>query len=653
MKKIIILTAIVFLACAGLSFAAQNSITTYLRAGNMANELQGSQVQASDFVQHGTSGSIAGSLATNNLTVGNNLNDTAGSIIYGGDSDVGFCANGVCNFGIGIRVYFEFTFETPDTSSNSQAQADGFTFFLINGTNNSSNSTGGAPVGTSMGELLGYGGPGVTDGNGLQPPKMGIEFDTYPNSGTGSICQSNSRNDAPDNHMALMFWGNNNYGTTTCSGGGLENRYDDNVHGAGTSTDPPVNSMIGDGLGGYYSVAKGTSTYNWLEDGQLHRFRMEVTRATVPVNGTYAYNIKAWVDCGYNSNSQFCPTAQLTAYQNLTTSYSSATNSIAPQINRTVNLTAANHTLFNTILFGFGYATGGSTDTIAFQNFNVYFPVNNCGYGATPTSATYGSSGTGSTPGNISVFATSGCQWTATSDSPSWLTLTACGSGTLNSGTCTETSSGTVTYNVAANNCPARSGNINYGDSITTQAFNVTQSAGTPLAITTASLPSGRKGVAYTSTTMAASGGLTPYTWSSTGLPAGLTMTSAGVISGTPTTQAPYTPTITVTDSCPQTANQTYSVCIKTNGNYTIYNSTGATIYRQSGTTCTNGNSIVNGGTYAIAYNGAAVTFYSSRGSGNACQGTSISISGAQAEAVNADCDSSVQINSSWQLVDY
>ena len=42
MKKIIILTAIVFLACAGLSFAAQKSMTKYMRAGNMAASLTGS-----------------------------------------------------------------------------------------------------------------------------------------------------------------------------------------------------------------------------------------------------------------------------------------------------------------------------------------------------------------------------------------------------------------------------------------------------------------------------------------------------------------------------------------------------------------------------------------------------------------------------------
>ncbi len=54
--------------------------------------------------------------------------------------------------------------------------------------------------------------------------------------------------------------------------------------------------------------------------------------------------------------------------------------------------------------------------------------------------------------------------------------------------------------------------------------------------ITTTSLPNGQVGTAY-STTLAASGGTSPYTWSLTAgtLPAGLSLSASGVISGTPT----------------------------------------------------------------------------------------------------------------------
>ncbi|MFN8639973.1 MAG: putative Ig domain-containing protein, partial [Dehalococcoidia bacterium] len=58
-----------------------------------------------------------------------------------------------------------------------------------------------------------------------------------------------------------------------------------------------------------------------------------------------------------------------------------------------------------------------------------------------------------------------------------------------------------------------------------------------PPAIAPASLPGGQVGVAY-SQTLSASGSTAPYTWtvSAGSLPAGLTLSTAGVISGSPTT---------------------------------------------------------------------------------------------------------------------
>lgn len=53
--------------------------------------------------------------------------------------------------------------------------------------------------------------------------------------------------------------------------------------------------------------------------------------------------------------------------------------------------------------------------------------------------------------------------------------------------------------------------------------------------ITTTSLPAGSVGTAY-SYQLAATGGITPYTWSVQGtLPAGLSLSAAGLLSGTPT----------------------------------------------------------------------------------------------------------------------
>ena len=70
------------------------------------------------------------------------------------------------------------------------------------------------------------------------------------------------------------------------------------------------------------------------------------------------------------------------------------------------------------------------------------------------------------------------------------------------------------------------------------------------LAITTTSLPNAVVGKAY-SATLAATGGTTPYTWSilTGALPAGLVLSPAGAISGTPTAAGSSSPEFEVTDN--------------------------------------------------------------------------------------------------------
>ncbi len=81
----------------------------------------------------------------------------------------------------------------------------------------------------------------------------------------------------------------------------------------------------------------------------------------------------------------------------------------------------------------------------------------------------------------------------------------------------------------------------------------------TPLEITTNGLPDGEVGIPY-SFQVLGQGGVTPYTWSATGLPPGLTIdSSTGEISGTPTTSGGYNVTVTLTDANLTSVQKTFS----------------------------------------------------------------------------------------------
>jgi hypothetical protein len=85
-----------------------------------------------------------------------------------------------------------------------------------------------------------------------------------------------------------------------------------------------------------------------------------------------------------------------------------------------------------------------------------------------------------------------------------------------------------------------------------------------PLLIPTTSLPGGNKGVAY-SQTLTAVGGKAPLVWSlSSGsvLPPGLTLSSAGLISGTPEVAGTFQFQVTVLDAGTQAAQATLSITI-------------------------------------------------------------------------------------------
>jgi Putative Ig domain/Galactose oxidase, central domain len=86
-----------------------------------------------------------------------------------------------------------------------------------------------------------------------------------------------------------------------------------------------------------------------------------------------------------------------------------------------------------------------------------------------------------------------------------------------------------------------------------------------PVAITTPALPNVAPGASYTQV-VAVTGGMPPYTWSSTGtLPPGLTLSATtGVISGVPTTAGTYTFSVMVSDSLGLVATSSYTIVVST-----------------------------------------------------------------------------------------
>jgi hypothetical protein len=98
---------------------------------------------------------------------------------------------------------------------------------------------------------------------------------------------------------------------------------------------------------------------------------------------------------------------------------------------------------------------------------------------------------------------------------------------------------------------------------IASRQFSITVAP--PVAITTPALPNAAPGAQYTQV-VTATGGIPPYTWTSTGtLPPGLTLSSTtGVISGIPTTAGTYTFSVMVSDSLGVFATASYTIVIST-----------------------------------------------------------------------------------------
>ena len=146
--------------------------------------------------------------------------------------------------------------------------------------------------------------------------------------------------------------------------------------------------------------------------------------------------------------------------------------------------------------------------------------------------------------------------WTVTTGSlPAGLSLNA-STGAL---TGTPTSSGTFNFTAKVTDSESPTQSVTASLSVTIIPQLQVQTSG--------SLPTGIINVVYSGTTLQATGGVTPYTWSYTGnLPPGMNLNaSTGVISGTPTSAGTFSFTAAATDSGTpqQTATASLSITVR------------------------------------------------------------------------------------------
>ena len=142
-----------------------------------------------------------------------------------------------------------------------------------------------------------------------------------------------------------------------------------------------------------------------------------------------------------------------------------------------------------------------------------------------------------------------------------------CSTGTVSGvGSWSFTGTWAVGANVVSVGARDEAGNLATPDTIT-----VTYTP-TPITITTTSLPNGRDDDPYPSTTLQSTGGTAPLTWTNNGAGtslndadahcAGLVVSTAGVVSGTPTTAGTCDWTAKVTDNVAATDTQALSIVV-------------------------------------------------------------------------------------------
>ena len=129
----------------------------------------------------------------------------------------------------------------------------------------------------------------------------------------------------------------------------------------------------------------------------------------------------------------------------------------------------------------------------------------------------------------------------------------------------TSGSNGSCSVSVQCNAGPGWDGPTGLGTPNGTAAFTA---GGTPPTGVTVAGPGNQNGVVGTAAKLqlSASGGSGSYTWTASGLPAGLSISASGLISGTPSTAGTYSVTATAKDSAGATGSTTFSWTVAPSG---------------------------------------------------------------------------------------
>lgn len=134
---------------------------------------------------------------------GVNLDRSGGNdmacVWYMGNATEGDCDEGVCSFGTGVRVYFQW----------SVGVAGGGHTFTLCGVNATTglNDDPGTLCGGFGGDDLGYASLVSGTSTGITPPKIGLEFDVNRHGGSQDPTYSGTGQTA--NHMAILYWRRN------------------------------------------------------------------------------------------------------------------------------------------------------------------------------------------------------------------------------------------------------------------------------------------------------------------------------------------------------------------------------------------------------------------------------------------------------------